>query len=262
MLGLALSAVLGLLAPTRVHADNSTAMPAVVLHDAPLTHFPGSWPREPWRSFEWVKNTEPLSIERIRELQPGIVINSRMHGQADFSTAEVGFPKQRPAGWWEMCAIWNNGGWGHTRGEQYRPTSSVLEEFSRVRAWGGNYLINMGPRPNGELPDVAYQRLAEFGEWMKHSGEAVLDTQAGAWPEDCNVPFTVNGNVRFLLLPPGFQGTVKLNRVSQPKSVQLLRTGETLPFKWLANEQGGSLSLELPADRRSGSVDAAAVALP
>ncbi len=42
---------------------------------------------------------EAISFERIRELQPGIVVNPRMHGHGDFTTAEVGFPKERPQPW-------------------------------------------------------------------------------------------------------------------------------------------------------------------
>ncbi len=89
----------------------------------------------------WFDGGPPaITIGRIRELQPGIVINPRMHGRGDFQTPEVHFPKERPKGWWELCAIWDSGGWGYTAKENYRSTASVLAEFVRVRAWGGNYL--------------------------------------------------------------------------------------------------------------------------
>jgi alpha-L-fucosidase len=205
---------------------------------------------------------ETISIERIRELQPGIVINPRMHGKADFSTAEVEFPGKRPMGWWEMCAIWNSGGWGYTSGERYRSTGSVLEEFSRVRAWGGNYLINVGPRPNGELPEVAYERLSELGAWMQHSGAALMDTSPGSWPDDCNVPFTVAENRRFLLVPPGFKGKVVLKRTAKPTEARLMRTGEPITFRYEGDEMKGVVTLELPSGSRSGLVDAVVMIMP
>lgn len=202
---------------------------------------------------------DAISIGRIRELQPGIVINPRMHGIADFETAEVEFPKARPTGWWEMCVIWNNGGWGYTAKEQYRSTASVLEEFSRARAWGGNYLINVGPRANGELPEVAYQRLDELGAWMRHSGPALMDTSPGSWPEDCNVPYTTKGDLRYLLVPPRFKSTVELKGTPRPADVRLLRTGEPVAFRFDGSETSGVVSFELPTGSRSGLMDVVAV---
>lgn len=205
---------------------------------------------------------EAISIDRIRELQPAIVINPRMHGTADFTTLEVEFPKARPAGWWEMCSIWNSGGWGYTSGEHYRSTASMLEEFSRVRAWGGNYLINVGPRPGGELPEAAYQRLAELSGWMRHSGAALMDVGPGSWPEDCNVPFTVKGNLRYLLVPPGLKAMVELKRTPRPSEVRLVRTGEPVAFRFEGEERRGTVSFDLPAGRRSGLVDVVVATMP
>jgi alpha-L-fucosidase len=206
-----------------------------------------------------------IPLERIRELQPGIVINPRMHGKADFQTAEVAFPGTRPSGWWEMCAIWNNGGWGYTKGEQYRSTASVLEEFTRVRAWGGNYLVNVGPRPSGELPDVAYQRFAELGDWMNHNGAAVLDTSPGTWPAGSNVPSTAKGNTRYLLVPPGFHGRVELKGISRPSLVRLL-TGADVPFRYQEGRgaSDGMLTIVWPAAGRGDAteVEVVAVTLP
>lgn len=205
---------------------------------------------------------EAISIERIRELQPGIVINPRMHGRADFTTAEVEFPKQKPSGWWEMCAIWNSGGWGYTSRERYRSTSSVLEEFSRVRAWGGNYLINVGPRPDGDLPELAYQRVAELAAWMQHSGAALMDTHPGRWPEDCNVPYTTRRNLRYVLVPPGFKGKVEFKDVPRPSEVRLLRTSEPVEFRFEGSQTDGMVSFELSPASRSGLLDAVVVTLP
>jgi alpha-L-fucosidase len=195
-----------------------------------------------------------ITIERIRELQPGIVINPRMHGHGDFSTPEVGFPRTRPIGWWELCAIWNRA-WGYTNDEEYRPLSRVLAEFVKVRAWGGNYLINMGPRPNGELPEAAYQRMAELEAWMKHSGESVADTEPAGWPEKSSAPSTRKGDTVYLHALPDFKGAMELKDVAKPARVKLLRTGKELPFQY----ENGALRVEIPAAERTGLVDVVAL---
>ena len=45
-------------------------------------------------------------LEKIRKLQPGIVVNPRLHGTGDFETCEVKEAESRPAGWWEYCTMW------------------------------------------------------------------------------------------------------------------------------------------------------------
>jgi alpha-L-fucosidase len=196
-----------------------------------------------------------IAVERIRELQPGIVLNPRMHGKGDFETPEVHFPKERPKGWWELCGIWNSGGWGYTAKENYRSTASVLAEFVKVRAWSGNYLINMGPRPNGELPEVAYQRLAEFGEWMGHSGAAVMDVTPAPETVSANVPVTCRDKTWFLHALPGMKDPIRVNGAPRPAEAKLLRTGTPAAVR----AEGDAWTVEIPAAQRTALVDVVSV---
>ena len=204
--------------------------------------------------FDGSENPVPVTIEHIRQLQPGIVINPRLHGHADFETPEMGIPKQRPAGWWELCTQWS-GGWGYMRGENYRSLASVLSEFVKVRAWGGNELINIPPNPQGELPEKAYKGLAEMAAWMKHSGASVTDTEAGVWPERCNVPCTCKGKTYYLFALPDTKDTLEMRQVPKPSRVTLLRTRQTLDFRY----DNGTLHVDVPPSLRTDLVDAVAV---
>jgi alpha-L-fucosidase len=206
----------------------------------------------------WFDGGPPaLPIERIRQLQPGIVVNDRFYfGIGDYRTPEVRAPKDRPERWWEQCAIWSRG-WGYTADEQYRALGSVLSEFVKTRAWGGNYLINIGPRPNGEVPEVAYTRFRELGAWLKHSGESVFGTTAGDWPAKCNVPETRRPGVRYLHLLPGFQDAVVLKDVTRPREVRLLRTGAKLSYTF----ENSTLRIPVPVPWRTDAVDTVAVRL-
>ena len=65
-----------------------------------------------------------------------------------------------------------------------------------VKAAGknANLLMNIGPQPDGELPAVAVERLAEMGEWMKQYGETIYGTRGGVVaPHDWGVT-TQKGN--------------------------------------------------------------------
>ena len=196
-----------------------------------------------------------ISMEEIRAMQPGIVVNPRMHGYGDYLTPECRMPQQPLEGWWELCEIWPQGPWGYVATEIYKPTGWMLSRFAQVRSWGGNYLINVGPRPTGEMPDVYYERLAELRAWMAHSGESVLDTAPGPFPGQSNVPVTTRNNTWYLHLLPDWHSPVTVQRVTRPDSAHLLRTGDMLPFQF----QGDTLTIDVPEQCRTSLDDVVAI---
>ena len=130
--------------------------------------------------FDGSAGPKVLSLEQIRKLQPGIIVNDRQHGRGDVVTShyEYKLPDARPAGWWEHCFSMV-GAWGYTKPEHCAPTSLLLSKLARVRTWGGNVLANYGPRPDGEMPDCFYRNMAEMKDWMAHSGTSLVGRRAG-----------------------------------------------------------------------------------
>ena len=126
--------------------------------------------------------------DRARELQPHIVINSRSC-DGDYDCTECALPTQQFTGWFETCHCWQAAEipdrtgagtvdvWGYLKAEQYKSTAWMLETLARLRQWGGNLLINVSPRPDGELPDVVYQRLAETADWMSNNQKPDIGTE-------------------------------------------------------------------------------------
>lgn len=202
-----------------------------------------------------------------RTLQPHIVMNSRSC-DGDFDCTECSLPEERFSGWFETPHCWQHSDllsphgagvdfWGYLADEKYKPTEWMLECLVRLRTWGGNLLINVGPRPNGELPDVVYDRLEETARWMERNQRAVIGSEPGPYPELCNVPVTRNGNTWFLFAMPGESGDMELRKVSEPVSVTLLRTGERLSYTHVE----GTLKVQIPNELRSQYPDVAAVEL-
>jgi len=191
-----------------------------------------------------------ISIEEIHQLQPQIVINPRMHGVGDFVTPECQFPETRPSGWWELCAVWGES-WGYQKTESYKSAGWVLDLLTRTRSWGGNLLLNVGPRPDGELPDVVYDRFREIQNWMKHSGESLFDVEPGPWPEKCNVPVTMRKNVWYVQVPPGFNENIEIHRTARPLDVRLLRTQEKIEYNLIQE----TLFFKIPQESRTDRVD-------
>ena len=201
-----------------------------------------------------------------RALQPHLVINSRSC-DADYGSTECALPSAPPDGWLETCHCWQASGipfatggfvdvWGYLKEEQYKPTAWMLESLVRLRSWGANFLVNVSPRPNGELPPVVYERLAEIAEWMAHSGASLGAPAPHVYPDRCNVPVTVAGETYYLHALPHFEGPIRLRGITRPVSVTLLRTGEPVLFEY---DEPGGLHFALPGLRRTDLVDVVAV---
>ena len=168
----------------------------------------------------------PMSVEEIRAIQPGIVVNPRMHGreQTDFDTCECSFPAERLPDWWEGCHVLAHC-WGYTADELYKPLSWILGQIARHRAWNGNILLNFGPDPRGRLPQTAYERLDGIARWMDRHAESVFDVQGGRWPEEASVPETRKGEVSYLFMVDGTAiSSVKTDKTAL--SAVVLETGE------------------------------------
>jgi hypothetical protein len=199
-----------------------------------------------------------LSIEQIRKLQPGIIVNDRQHGKGDVVTShyEYKLPDVRPAGWWEHCFSMV-GAWGYTKPEHCAPASLLISKLARVRAWGGNALANYGPRPDGGMPDCFYKSMAEMRVWMDRCGTSLVDIEPGPYPDQCNVPVTVRGQTWFVhLLPatsdgPASEGPIVLTGVARPRRAAMLATGKELDV----NADGDRFTIEIPKGLRTKSDD-------
>jgi alpha-L-fucosidase len=215
---------------------------------------------------------DSISLERIRELQPGIVVNPRLHGHGDFVTYERQLPRERPPlAWAEFCNTWT-GAWPHVEGARFRATGYVLGQLAQSRAWGINYLLGVGPTKDGEFVSGIYHGMSEVAGWMKQNGRSVLGAKPLPDGEKASVPATARESSRFLFAIPKFEGNdpmpenleppkdtvLTLSGVAKPPAVTLLSTGKPLEYTYA----DGKVTVQLPAILRTSLVDVVEVALP
>ncbi len=127
----------------------------------------------------------------IRELQPQCLINSRLglsvKEDSDVDIHEMGdnqigsqlqdFPWQSPA---TVSHSWGF----HRRDTEWKSTTSLLQSLINNVSLNGNYLLNIGPRANGDVPYEIEVRLREMGKWMETNGESVYGCKAFELPVD------------------------------------------------------------------------------
>ncbi len=169
----------------------------------------------------------PITMEEIRSMQPGIVVNPRMYGEGDFETPECRMPDEQPKGWWEGCFTWNRN-WGYTKDESYKPLGWLTDLLARHRAWDGNLLISCGPRGDGRMPENYYRRMEELSRWMDRNKEAVFGAQGGLWPGKSSLPATRRGSSWYLFMDGDVPAVLK-DTPGKPVRAVLMGSGEEVP---------------------------------
>ena len=110
------------------------------------------------------------------KVQPQIVINPRLL-QGDFETQEQHISPLRPLGAWEACMTLN-GSWGY-RSVTAKPSQVLIQKMVDVWGKGGNMLMNIGPKADGELPADSVERLRDIGVWLRINGESIYGSTEG-----------------------------------------------------------------------------------
>ena len=183
---------------------------------------------------------------RVRELQPGILINNRSGTPEDFGTPEQKIdPEHDPDRMWETCMTLNYApGWAHLRHSMAGKTpGEVLYNLVSAVRLGGNFLFNVGPDASGRLDERDAATVAAIGRWMDRHGEAIYGTRpTGIYREANQGPcyhygmFTCRGSTAYLTLFYYPEEYVVISRVGPGiRSAQLLSTGQPLEVEPVAN---------------------------
>ena len=73
-----------------------------------------------------------------------------------------------------------NGMWGYrVKDTDYKDSRTLIRTLVKAAGMGANLLLNIGPQPDGRLPQLALDRLKEMGKWTRRYGETLYGTVAG-----------------------------------------------------------------------------------
>lgn len=175
--------------------------------------------------------------QMVRELQPHIIINDRVRMAEDFGTPEEELSEMHRD--WEACMTFNGLSWGYIDSDQAMPYNYSPQQIAlmlaKVSCYGGNLLLNMGPKGDGSLPEEIIQPLNLVGKWLKENGEAVYGRKEiyGRHVEPSLLRGTGNGSEQYIwsvIWPKTGELTIAGFFGAQLQEVTLLSTGEAVNF--------------------------------
>ena len=218
-----------------------------------------------WFDGWWDKPDADWRLQRtyslIHKLQPAALVGANHHRRPfpgeDFQMWEKDLPGGNTAGFNADAEIGTlpletcdtiNGAWGfNINDRRYKSTRELIHYLARAAGHNANFLLNVGPMPDGRIQPEFVTRLREIGEWLKTNGAAIYGTRGGPIPprdwgtttrrEDKIYVHVLEWQDETLLVPP-LGGRVRAAR--------FLRDGSRADF--VQHELG--VLLKLPKDKR------------
>lgn len=199
-------------------------------------------------SVDWqrgIKYNQDIDMPKIaamgRKNQPGLIVVDRTVSgpYENYTTPEQEVPKAPLDYPWETCMTMGNS-WSYVPHDHYKSTHDIVQLLVKVVSRGGNFLMNIGPGPDGDWDPEAYKRLEGIGQWMKINSEGIYSSRAVAPYSAGNIYYTKNKDKNsiyaFVLsaqeavnLPPTLN--IPLNTIKKVKKVSLLGSSQKLSWK-------------------------------
>lgn len=186
-------------------------------------------------------------INRLRALQPDILVNNRTGAAGDFDTPEQyigGYRDDRP---WETCMTLCTQ-WAWKPNDVMKSLEECLHTLVRTAGGDGNLLFNVGPTPLGVIEDRQADRLAEMGRWLERYGTSIYGTRGGPWKPAKGWVSTRRDRTVYLhvLKWPEKDSPIALPALARPFLRATLLDGTDVSIQ----VREGKWHVEVPADKR------------
>jgi alpha-L-fucosidase len=199
---------------------------------------------------------------RAREWGKGVVLNYKdkfPDGTAvlDIERGKLDSLREH---YWQTDTSVSYKSWGYIEDDEFKSVTTVVHDLVDIVSKNGNLLLNVGPRPDGTIPEAAAAVLRGLGEWLKVNGEAVYGTRpwrtygegptavtAGHMKEREDQPFTfrdirftTKGSALYAICLGWPEGELRIESLgagaSRVSSVRMVGSQEKVSW---SQEQGG-----------------------
>jgi alpha-L-fucosidase len=227
-------------------------------YDPAVLWFDGEW-EDTWTHEEGLK-----LYDYVRSLKPEIIINNRVdkgrHGMqgtynasrfaGDFGTPEQEIPPTGLDYDWESCMTMNRH-WGWNKHDKtFKSSEDLIHKLVDIASKGGNYLLNIGPKPDGTFPQESIERLKQIGQWMYVNGESIYGTTASPFPGlswgRCTKRIDDNKVILYLhVFDWPTEGKLRIPKM-ESKALNAYLLADKAPLKIISSKDG--IAVEVPKD--------------
>src|SRR6185312_8130138 len=186
-------------------------------------------------------------VKEARAKQPGLIVVDRdVPGeQQNYLTPEQHIPDTGLPYPWETCMTMGNS-WSYVKGDVYKPADVLIKNLVDIVSKGGNYLLNIGPGPDGQFDETAYSRLKEIGTWIKQNGEAIYGSRMyKVFGEGDSIRYTQtkDGKTKYVFLMNFPDKKVVLTKLELTKKNRLNMIGYKKKLNWKQTPEGVEISI-------------------
>jgi alpha-L-fucosidase len=218
-----------------------------------------------WFDGWWDKKDANWRLDKtyslIHKLQPGALVGNNHHQAPkpgeDFQMFEKDLPGRNTSGFGDEAKVGSlpletcetmNGAWGfNIHDHNYKSTAQLVQYLVKAAGSNANFLLNVGPMPNGKIQPEFTATLSEMGEWMRKYGETIYETRGGPIDSHPWGVTTAKGNKVYVHLLGDSDENLLLNDFGKKiKKAYLFDDKSVVIFK--QNEFG--ITIKVPLDKR------------
>ena len=224
--------------------------------------------------FDGLNNQEKYGgvrfLDLIRKLQPATLVNDRIGVPGDYQTPEQFIPNAIPTKdvvisgvdpniqdklkptvpkpedfqLWETCMTINKTWAYNMYDHEYKSAQFLIRGLVEVASRGGNFLLNVGPQPDGIIQPEFQERLRAIGDWLTVNGESIYGTTYGPVQRMASARTTAKGKKVFIHVFDWPSSVFEVNGLeAKVISARLLANGQPLRFR----QTEGKLQIDLPS---------------
>jgi alpha-L-fucosidase len=219
-------------------------------------------------------------FNRAEEWQRGVVITDKLGAFAPDANApgtivpsvavldvERGQLQQVQSEPWQTCTSVSRNSWGYINHHVYKEPGEIIHDLIDIVSKNGCMLLNIGPKPDGTIPDEEQAILRAIGQWLSINGEAIYGTRPwkafgegptlkpqGAFTDREATPFisadwrfTTKGSMVYAIClgEPAERADIRSFNAESIETIQLL--GVDAPLSWMQDAAG--VHIQVPAEK-------------
>jgi alpha-L-fucosidase len=202
-------------------------------------------------------------VDEVRRLQPAALVNNRIGVPGDFVTPEQFIPKAIPRKGirmdspdhseadkqantvpspdefqpWEACMTINDTWAYRGKDRNFKSDDLLIRSMVEIISRGGNFLLDVGPQPDGRIQPEFIERLETMGRWVKKNAEAIYGSTYGPIQDESEYRTTERGASIYAFVMDASCNEIRLRGLHRRfANVRLLSNRRSVPFVTVSGE--------------------------